>query len=489
MTCLCLFGATLLSGPANCPADEAPAQEQPTLKARCGLPFRDNAVLQQLIPLPIWGTSLPGAKVTVGFMDQTKPTLADARGVWRVVLEPMRAAKLRSVHDAPEGHTLRIVCEMDGQQATTEVNNMIVGEVWLCSGQSNMAGKLRTTRPTPLPDFPDEKPDYPALRQMVSDIDAPWLICTGQNASEVKKVCFYFARSLLHDTLVPIGIINAAVGGSNIESWLYQPPDPTGKHFTRYIEPIVGLGMRGVVWYQGESNVGDKRDYAPKLRSLIVGWRKVWEQPDSKDAQGPRGDFSFYFVQLPGIGNSTRDNPEMGDGRAEIRQAQYETLALSHTGMAVTIDVGDVREHPPNKFDTGIRLARLASYFDYGLRDRPPTGPLYTRAQAEGDKLRIQFEFADHGLMFATKNGTTPPHETPDADLDWLSIQDQNGSWHWAKGTIDGQDLIVRAEGVTHPVAARYAYTNQPTGTLLYNKDGLPASPFTTCGYDAPHHE
>lgn len=455
-----------------------------TLQPKCDLPFQNNAVLQQLLPLPVWGTTLPGAQVTLSFNSQTKTTQADADGRWRVVLDPMSATRLTSVHKAPAGLTMHIVCRKDGQEASADIRNLLVGEVWLCAGQSNMAGKLRTNHPHPLPDAPDESPDYPALRQMVSPAEEPWLICTSETAKDFKKVCFYFARSVQHNAMIPLGIINAAVGGSKIEAWLNQEPYETGGHYTRLIKPLVGYGIRGAVWYQGESNARDKRGYEPKLRSLIKGWRSAWNQSASPSPDGPRRDFSFYFVQLPGIGTSAHDDPRCGDGRAEIRQAQLQALSLAHTGMAVTIDIGSVREHPPNKYDTGVRLARLALHNDYGFKNLTPTGPLYKSFKVEGRHLRIQFDHVGTGLMFATKQGFLPPQPAPNAPLDWLSIQAADGSWHWAKGAIDQADLLVWADDVPHPIAARYAYTNNPVGTLLYNHDGLPASPFTTCGYD-----
>ena len=467
---------------AGQPASELAATS--AITARCALPFQDNAVLQQLIHLPVWGTSAPGARVTVSFNTQTKTAQADAEGHWQVVLDPMTAQKLKTVHGVPQGLTMRILCQRGGKQTVTELHNLVVGEVWLCSGQSNIAGKLHTNHPTSLPAFPKEAPDYPALRQMVSPADEPWQVCTPQTAKDFRKVCFYFARSVLHGTLVPVGIINASVGGSKMETWLNERPFPSGGNYQRMIQPLVGYGLRGAVWYQGESNERDRRNYGPKLRALIVGWRKVWNQSSAEPVGGPDREFSFYFVQLPGIGTSVPNDPRCGDGRAEIRQAQFEALTLPHTGMAVTIDTGSKQEHPANKYDTGVRLARLALHYDYGMDKLTPTGPLYKGCKIEGHALRVQFDNVGKGLVFAKKQGVQPPTPTPSEQTPWLSIQAKDGSWHWATGKIDGSDLIVSCPEVQDPIAARYAYTGNPTGVLLYNKDGLPAAPFTTCGYD-----
>ena len=186
---------------------------------------------------------------------------------------------------------------------------------------------------------------------------------------------------------------------------------------------------------------------------------------------------------MPAIGSSPGDHPAGGDGRAEIRQAQFEALAIPHTGMSVAIDIGDVREHPPNKFDTGIRLARWALHRDYGNKDFVPSGPLYHGCKIEGDKIRVTFDYAQNGLMLARKDGYAPPVPTPGAAIPWLSMQAKDGTWHWAEGVIDGADLLVSCKDVKEPVAVRYAYTNFPAGFNLYNKDGLPASPFSSCGF------
>jgi sialate O-acetylesterase len=463
-----------------------PAAPPLTLAAQCGLPFGDNAVLQQQIPLPVWGTSLPGASVTVRIAEQTHRTTANEQGQWRIVLKPMTATRLTSVNQTPPSMAVTITCAKDGRKAVTRIENLVVGEVWLCAGQSNMAGKMRTNTTRHFPVDSIAKADYPAFRQMIALGDARWLVCSPKTATEFKKVCFFFGRRLQRDALVPVGVINAAVGGSNIESWLNQPPFETGGNYRKQIEPLIGFGLRGVIWYQGESNAKDGRAYLPKLRSLITGWRQVWQQPDSSDPTGPRGDFSFYFVQLPGIGVSPTDNPVQGDGRAEIRQAQCQALALPRTGMAITLDVGDVREHPPNKYDTGVRLARLALHHDYGFDKLVPTGPLYKSHRIVGSSVRISFDHAQNGLMIAQKQGFNPPTPAPDAKLGWLSVQGTDGQWHWATGTIDGSELVVTCQTVGKPLAVRYAYTNHPIGPLLYNRDGLPAGPFTTGGYDPP---
>lgn len=476
-----LFLACMLSGVTL--AEETTEPTSPLLPT-LGLPFRDNAVLQQQIPLAVWGSTQPGAAVTVSFAGQSKQTTAGTDGTWRVVLDPMRATQMKSVNASPPVQTMRVTCQRDGESVIREIRGLLVGEVWLCAGQSNMAGKMRTNKSRHHPPDSIERATYPALRQLVSPQDGPWTVCSPETAPEFKKVCFFFARKVHKEIRVPVGVINAAVGGSRIEPWLDSDPFERGKHFSSMIEPLAGFGLRGVLWYQGESNAKDGRAYLPKLRALILGWRKAWGQAESKTPGGPQADFPVYYVQLPGIGTSTRENPAGGDGRAEIRQAYVDALALKNTGMAVTIDIGAVREHPPNKYDTGVRLANLALHHDYGRGQLVPTGPLYKEHVVEGDSIRVRFQHAENGLMLAKKEGFLPPEPTPKAELNWLSLQGKDGTWHWAEHRIDGSDLIVFAPGVKVPTAVRYGYTNHPTGSLLYNTDGLPASPFSTSGYD-----
>lgn len=461
---------------------EPPAAESiaPTLTGRLAIPFGDHAVLQQKIPLPVWGTAcVPGTKVTVAFHGQTKQSVADPQGTWKVALDPMAADKLTSVHDAPAGRDMIITFEKDGQNATTTLKDLLIGEVWLCAGQSNMAGAMRTNTSVHFPTNSIEIANYPAFRQLVSGNDAKWVVCTPQTAPTFKKVCFFFGRRVYEETLVPVGVINAAVGGSNIDSWLNQAPYETGQNYTTLITPLIPFGIRGAIWYQGESNAKDGYAYLPKLTSLIHGWRTVWNQPDSPDADGPRGKFSFYYVQLPGIGDSTNVPPEMGDERASIRRAYADALKIENTGMAICHDIGAKGEHPPNKYDTGFRISQLALHRDYGKKDLIPSGPLYKSHKIERNTIRIQFLHAE-GLMVATKQGLEPAKPRPEEKIQWLSIQSKDGTWHWADGKIEGTDLIVSSPQVTAPIAVRYAFTNNPNGSLLYNKAAIPAAPFAT---------
>lgn len=463
----------------------ASAQQQPagpTLAGELAFPYSDHAVLQQKIPLPVWGSAcIPGINVTVRFHGQTQQTVTDGQGGWRITLDPMTADKLKSVNETPEGRQMVINFSKNGETATTTLDDLLIGEVWLCAGQSNMAGNMKTSTGAHCPANSIELANYPAFRQLLSSKDEKWVVCSPETAPAFKKVCFFFGRRIQQETLVPVGVINASVGGSKIETWINRQPYETGGLYTGKIAPLVRYGIRGAIWYQGESNAkpGDGRDYLAKLTSLIHGWREAWDQPDSKAADGPHRNFSFYYVQLPGIGESNKDLPAMGDGRAAIRRAYFDALQIENTGMAVCHDIGSRGEHPPNKYDTGIRLAQLALHHDYGMKNLIPSGPLYRSHKIEGNAIRIHFACAE-GLMVATKEGFLPAKPTPEAKLGWLSVQSKDGTWHWADGRIDGSDLIVSSPAVSAPVAARYAHTNNPNGPLLYNKEGIPAAPFAT---------
>jgi len=446
-----------------------------------GKPFIDHAVLQQGIPLPIWGTAPKGTMVSVEFGGQSKTAVADDKHQWRTRLDPLEADTLTSVNETLDGKTLKVCADIAGNPATLEVNDLLVGEVWLCSGQSNMGGPLKMG---PWPPGTIKNANYPSLRYWR---DGKWIVCTPETSRVVSRVAFCFAREIQPEIKVPIGLLLESTGGSSIEQWMANVPkelvsekiwaglqNPKRiRNFDALIKPLIGYGIRGALWYQGEGNAVEGPEYFEKMKLLIEGWRELWGQ----------GDFPFYFVQIASISNSEGVGPEMGDGRAKIRNAQLEAMKIKNTGMAVTIDIGSVREHPVNKYDVGLRLSRWAMRHLYGAANLVPSGPIYKSHKVEGSAIRVRFNYAENGLMLGIKEGYEPVKPTPGADIPWLSIQAKDGTWHWAKGELDGADLIVRSDGVKEPVAVRYAYTQYPTGFNLYNQNGLPASPFSTNGY------
>ena len=238
------------------------------------------------------------------------------------------------------------------------------------------------------------------------------------------------------------------------------------------IKPVVPYAIRGAIWYQGESNGGEGISYTRKMHALVEGWRKVWAQ----------GEFPFYYVQLANF-QEPGDDPEGGEMWAKTRMAQLMALDIKNTGMAVAIELADEKNpkdvHPENKKDVGERLALWALAKDYGKKIEC-SGPLYNSMQIDCNKAIISFDHVGKGLMVGEKIGIEPAKEVKGGELKRFAISGEDGVWHWAEAKIVGKTVVVSNSKVAKPVAVRYAYTMNPAGCNLYNKDGLPASPFTT---------
>ena len=223
------------------------------------------------------------------------------------------------------------------------------------------------------------------------------------------------------------------------------------------IHPIVPFAIKGALWYQGESNGGEGDEYYHKMRALVGGWRKVWNQ----------GDFPFYFVQLANFQQPNQD-PAGGDGWAKIRMAQSQSLQIPHTGMAVAIDLADADNpgdiHPKNKFDVGERLAVWSLHDDYGKKDLVYSGPLYKSMKVEGGKIRVSFDAVGGGLMVGKKQGRDPAVEDSGGKLKCFAIAGEDKKWHWAEAVIEGDTVVVSSPDVPQPTAVRYAYSMNPVG-------------------------
>jgi sialate O-acetylesterase len=241
--------------------------------------------------------------------------------------------------------------------------------------------------------------------------------------------------------------------------------------FNAMIAPVIPYAIRGALWYQGESNGDEGLTYLHKMKALIGGWRGLWGE----------GDFPFYYVQLAPYLRPDPDKPAGGDGWARLREAQLQALAIPNTGMSVTMDLSDAEDniHPKDKQDVGQRLALWALARTYG-RDLAFSGPLYKGEIITGNKVRISFDHADGGLIVGGKNGLEPVKEAKGGKLKWFAIAGQDRVWYWADAVIDGQTVVVSSDKVRVPVAVRYAFAMNPEGANLYNKAGLPASPFRT---------
>lgn len=461
--------------------------------------FTDNAVLQQGVEVPVWGTATAGKNVSVRFAGQTKTVQAQGDGSWSLELSPLRAEAI--------GATM--IVESGNDQL--ELHNLLVGEVWYASGQSNMqmtlgacARKIAAFRdvveaaPTDgirwlridEPDSPNSLPH----RQKAT----PWQLDHPTNREKQSAAAYFFAHEI-HDALdVPIGIIEGSWGGKPIEGFIPRSQfteqeqlrpvlslaeqdrleelaslnggviirntaGMPGRIFNARVATVAPYGIRGFLWYQGESNAGrgeDPRNYRFKMRALVNGWREAWGRPE----------LPFYFVQLPAF-------KEEALGWVRLREEQRLSLDIEHSGMAVTIDLRDSDIHPANKLDVGKRLANLALAKTY-RNSVLPSGPLYRSATVVGDAIRVEFGHADAGLMVARKEGLAAPKPTPQVAPAHFELADEDGGWHPAQATISGSSVVVRSADVIKPRAVRYACSGAPENANLYNLAGLPASPF-----------
>lgn len=461
--------------------------------------FTDHAVLQQGVTLPVWGSAEAGAKVTVRFAGQTKTTVADSHGAWKLTLNPL------------ESHTTGSRMTVLAGEEERVFRDLLVGEVWYSSGQSNMqmtldaCGKriasIREVIANP------ESSGVRMLRVEGPDAENPladrsvatqWQIDTPHTRRRQSATAFFFARKLNEHLGVPIGIIDGSWGGQPIEGFIpreefeknevlkpildladqneleqlkrleggvivRKTAGLPGRIFNARVAPIAPYPVRGFLWYQGESNAGtgeDPRNYRHKMRALIEGWRRVWGQ----------SELPFYFVQLPAFRDSAH-------GWVRLREEQRLSLDVPHTGMAVTIDLRDNDIHPANKVDVGDRLARWALAKCY-KQTQPFSGPLFKSATIEGKTVRVAFSHVGGGLMVARKEGLDPPIESESRVLSHFELANNSGRWFAAEATIVGDAVLVHSESVLKPVAVRYACQGAPPNANLYSRSGLPASPF-----------
>ncbi len=457
--------------------------------------FGDHMVLQRDLAAPVFGQAEAGEKVTVKFAGSEASTAADAAGKWSVKLPPQKA------NATPQELVI------SGKNTIT-IKDVLVGDVWLCSGQSNMEMRLvecNAPEDAAAANFPTlRRIKFPhiALRSPAEQVPGSWEACTPQSAGNFTAVGFYFARKVQQEAPgVPIGLLDDNWGGTRIEPWIPpvgfeqvpalakeagevkaraaeagHPADEkldAGKPCAIYngmVHPIVPFGLKGALWYQGESNGGEGDTYYAKMHALVGGWRKIWNQ----------GDFPFYFVQLANFQNPN-DNPQGGDGWARVRDAQTKSLDIPRTGMAVIIDVGEGPDiHPKDKFDVGERLARWALRDEYGKKDTVVSGPLFKEQKAEDGKIRLAFDHTGGGLVVGKKDGRKPLEIVEGGKLARFAIAGEDKKWVWADAVIDGASVVVSSAAVAKPVAVRYAWSMNPLGCNLYNKEGLPASPFRT---------
>jgi sialate O-acetylesterase len=478
--------------------------------------FGDNMVLQRDMKVPVWGTAAPGEAVTVTISGQRAEAAADKDGKWMVRLAPMKAGGPFELTVAGKN--------------TLTIKNVMVGEVWMASGQSNMeftmAGVLNAAEEAAAATDPrirmftvgkamDDKPR--------EELGGQWVACDPKTVVGFSAVGYFFAREVMKKEDVAVGIINNAWGGQPIEPFMvpgliekdpqaafiaepmkaydaaypamkeahekslaayrqtvgkflengvvppYEPPAPMSPHDARntygliyhgMIAPVAPYAIRGAIWYQGESNALGGRTNAFTYRKLqaemIREWRSAWQE----------GDFPFLFVQLA---NFMGRPPQPVDSVwAELRESQTATLAMSpNTGMAVAIDIGDGADiHPKNKQEVGRRLGLAARALAYGEKV-VYSGPIYDSMTVEGDKVRLKFKHVGEGLAARGEK------------LVGFAVAGDDRKFVWADAKIDGETVVVSCPAVARPAAVSYAWCDNPECNL-YNKEGLPASPFRT---------
>jgi sialate O-acetylesterase len=520
--------------------------------------FGDHMVLQQEATLPVWGTADAGEKVTVTVGKESASTTAGTDGKWLVKLPAL-----------PSG-TAPLIVTVAGKNKLT-FTDVLVGDVWVCSGQSNMEfmlmGAHNAAAEVPKANEPQLRLFHVAHKTALdpdADVVASWEVCTPDTVKTFTAVGYFFGRELQTHLNRPIGLIESSWGGTGVYSWVsisglqkeptlqkyvgyhdqnvarypkaladfpaqtaaYQaaldawtrdveptfqaaqkewndaeakakaagqpePPKPMpstpkpsaptdpmggpggpGNLFNGMIAPLIPYAIKGVIWYQGEANANlvAAIEYRTVFGRMITDWREKWGQ----------GDFPFLFVQLA----SYQGGPD--PAWAFLRESQLKTLALPNTGMATAVDIGIPKNvHPQDKIDVGLRLALAARHVAYG-ENLVFSGPIYQAEKIEGNTIRLSFTQTGSGLIIGTAPwtgaGLTP---LPNTSLVGFEVAGVDGNFVPGDAKIDGNTVVVSSSQVAQPIYVRYGWADVVEANL-YNKEGLPASPFRTDDFPMP---
>ncbi len=452
--------------------------------------FNSYMVLQQNMDVPVWGTAPAGEKVTVtGSWGESFEATADADWNW--------SGKLKTPVAIP-GQAPKYTLTATGSKNSVVFENVLIGDVWVCSGQSNMEFPMTTNAPWTLgvTNYETEiaAANYPEIRLFKvprrasalpqTNCGGSWTECSPASIATFSAVAYYFGKELYNDPNIniPVGLIQSAFGGSAAQAWtrkevLASDNELNSKYLAPYLlnpgsfsdeykasnlyngmlAPIIPFGIRGSIWYQGESNKQDGDMYRKLCSAMLNGWRTDWKQ----------GNFPFYYVQVAPYAMGIPE-PEY----AEFREVQFTMLSETNTGMAVTMDIGEINNiHPRNKLDVGKRLALCAKAKTYG-EDVIFSGPVFESASVEADKIRIKFKNETVGTGLTTNNGGAPVH---------FKISGDNLLFYPATAEISGNDILVSSSQVPVPRIVRYAFSNAVI-TNLMNSENLPAVPFRTDG-------
>ncbi len=446
-----------------------------------------NMVLQRNKPVAIWGQASVNENVTVQFGKQIKHTTADTAGKWIIYLDKM-VASIKPADMIISGSN------------TIKLTNILVGEVWLCSGQSNMeftmakSSKFANAKRSKGLDSAATANEHNAnirLFLVRRDLTKPdgANVNKGWNETEItylkdfSAVGYYFAKKLYEDLNIPIGMIASSVSGSNIEPWMsgaivkdtlskghsleYTVDEQRpGKFYNGMIEPLAPYTLQGFLWYQGETNnfLGETSEYTFKFKHLINSWRNLWNSPSAP----------FYFVQIaPFYYSKSKGNPIPELSLAEFREAQSAALQLPNTGMVVTTDlVDDLNDiHPTFKWEVGKRLALVALANQY-RRLIEYSGPAYHKMKVIDHEIELTF------------NHAASMHSSDGNPLNWFSIAGSDGKYVAATAIIKGDKIIVSSPSIASPRHVRFAW-HEAAQPNLFNSAGLPATPFRT---DKPNY-
>jgi sialate O-acetylesterase len=462
--------------------------------------FSDGAVLQKTDQVPVWGWGSPGEDVSVKLAGASASAKADDAGKWSVVLD---------LSDAGAGpHELTAKAAQD----EITIRDVLVGEVWLCSGQSNMEMRLRfcdvagEIGKVNQPEIRHFKVERAGATKPLEELTGQWIKANGADLGEFSAVGFHFARILQEQLGGPIGLVNSTFGGSVLETWVSEPVLRSREDFWKrstqleemmnkqdkeapsrrpyrlfngMISPVAPYAFAGIIWYQGESNAKPEQTslYADIQKAMLGDWRQRWGRPD----------MPFYFCQLPNFGRKPTE-PGKGGAWADLREQQEKVLAEPNTGMAVLIDAGEAKDlHPLDKRTPGERLAALVLARSYG-REIVHAGPSQHSYEVAAGAVRIRFKDVHGGLIARQLTAEYRPKEreaatvplvrnSPESELEGFELGSADGRWAWANAVIDGDSVVVSAPGLGAPTTVRYAWADNPTCNL-YNKEGFPAAPF-----------
>lgn len=438
--------------------------------------FGDHMVAQSERPFRVWGHAPAGSEVTVTLW-KAPPNRSQAfiritealeDGTWAVEIEAQ-----------PPGGPYELTIATPESKGV-KLTDVWFGEVWLCSGQSNMEWPLSASADAELHAAAADAPNVRLFKlarrssaEPLRDVEGTWTLCSPESAPGFSAVGYHFGRAIEGPVGRPIGLIQSAWGGTPAEAWTSpetlaadadfapilerEPPNeswlPAGL-YNGMLAPLFGLELAGVIWYQGESNAGRAEQYGTLFPAMIRSWREAF----------PGDDLPFLFVQLANF-KQRAEEPGESDW-AELREAQGRALELPRTAVAVIIDVGDANDiHPRDKLTVGERLALAARRIVYGEKDLEFSGPTYASMSVEGPAVRVRFE---HAAGLATTDERTPVG---------FALAGADRVFHWADAVIDGADVVLLSEAVPEPVAVRFAWADNPDHNLV-NAAGLPASPF-----------